>query len=321
MEQSAERHGASGGAATPAHYVIVGLFAAVSSEFSRSRWPAHVTLASNFMTRATPAEIMNAVRRVKDGSAIVVEFGGRALFGPNGDIPVRLVLPGPVIELHHALAGLLEPLPDFRADEPAYWRDGYRPHLTLGPLIAAKEGTHRAITSIALARLDGDTAAVLDILPLSEVPAPPHVIVRRAGPEDAPELAFLKTQWAALERDPSEMEKDAFAIALADWMVAQGDSLVVMIAVDRDVPAGMAWMVVFERVPDFGDRHRLTADIQSVYVTPDSRGRGIGTRLIDELCREADRRDIPRILVTASAGSLALYQRAGFRESALLLQR
>ncbi len=80
-------------------------------------------------------------------------------------------------------------------------------------------------------------------------------------------------------------------------------------------------MVLFERVPDLDDRHRLTADIQSVYVRPAWRNQGIGARLIELLVRVADARGVPCILVTASGRSIPLYTRAKFETSPLLLQR
>lgn len=46
-------------------YVIVALFDAVDvgATFDRRRWPAHVTLVSNFVTAASVDELTGAVRR------------------------------------------------------------------------------------------------------------------------------------------------------------------------------------------------------------------------------------------------------------------
>lgn len=46
-------------------YVVVALFTpmAVGTSFNRSSWPAHVTLASNFLTDATVDELELAVDR------------------------------------------------------------------------------------------------------------------------------------------------------------------------------------------------------------------------------------------------------------------
>lgn len=148
-----------------------------------------------------------------------------------------------------------------------------------------------------------------------------NVDIRRATVGDAHGLACLKIEWAELEPLPSAAEVHEFADALSAWIVRQSDSLVVEVAVAGGQVVGMAWMVLFERTPDFADRRRLTADIQSVYVSPPHRNRGIGRRLVDALCDAADARGVARILVTASARSVPLYGRSGFENSPLLLER
>lgn len=305
-------------------YVVVGLFDVidVGATFSRRHWPAHVTLVSNFVTAASVDDIAGAVRRAGALDApLRIEFEGVDLFGPNRDIPVRLVVPGRVAEVHRRLVDRLESLGNVVADEPAYWRAGYRPHLTLSGGIEADHGERRVVTDIAIARLEADAATVVAAIGTQERGAPAGVAVRRGTAGDAPGLAVLKTEWARLDRTPSVAEMEEFAVALGDWILNAADSLVIAVAIADGAMVGMAWMVLFERAPDFADRHRLTADIQSVYVTPDWRGQGIGTRLVDELCREADRRGVPRVLVTANARAVELYRRVGFDESPMLLER
>lgn len=173
-----------------------------------------------------------------------------------------------------------------------------------------------------LARLDGGRASIVAVVHLPACDGPVASIdVRRAGAGDAHDLARLKIEWAGLDLLPGSQEVDEFADALSTWIKRQGDSLVVEVAVAEGRIVGMAWMVLFERAPDFADRQRLTADIQSVYVSPAHRNHGIGRRLVDALCDAADARGVPRTLVTASARSVRLYERAGFESSPLLLQR
>jgi GNAT superfamily N-acetyltransferase len=136
--------------------------------------------------------------------------------------------------------------------------------------------------------------------------------------DDARELARLKIEWAG--DSPTDAEVDEYASGLGDWISAQGDAVDVCVAVVDGLVVGMAWMVVFERVPDFGNRHRMTADIQSVYVTPMHRGLGLGRRLVEELCRAADARGVPRTVVGSSSGAVSLYEQVGFEHSPLLMQ-
>nr|BFF10187.1 GNAT family N-acetyltransferase [Microbacterium flavescens] len=152
-------------------------------------------------------------------------------------------------------------------------------------------------------------------------PSPAPVVVRRASRLDVAGLASLKAEWAQRAEAPTDAEIDAFATVLGDWMERHADGLVPMAAVAGDEIVGMGWMVVFERVPNLDDPRRLTADIQSVYVRPAYRGRGIAAEIVDELCREADRRGVPRAIVSSSSRAISLYARAGFTASPLLLER
>ncbi|GAA2972734.1 ribosomal protein S18 acetylase RimI-like enzyme [Microbacterium terrae] len=345
----------------PAHrYVVVALFDPISvgTVLSRRRWPAHVTLVSNFTTEASVDLLHDTVRAAIAGAALAadtgatvdsaatpdaattagttatadeaslldatvldIELGDLALFGPDRDIPVRLVVTPRIADLHIGLIDRLEAAAGIIPDVAGYWRSGYRPHLTLTPTISAAAGDRLRARSIAIARLDGDTAIIVSASDTARAESNPEIEVRRATPADLPGLARLKIEWARLDDAPPADEVVAFADDLGAWNARQGDGLVVEVAVADGAVVGMAWMVIFERVPDFSDRHRLTADIQSVFVAPAHRDRGVGCRLVDELCREADRRGIPRTLVSANERALGLYRRSGFAPSPVLLQR
>lgn len=306
-------------------YVIAAMFsgADVGAEFDRKQWPAHLTLVSNFTTEAPVESLAGVMRRVLSSERpLQLEFGGTEMFGPNRDIPVMLVQSESATTLHQELIAELTAVGRVVADEPAYWHAGYRPHVTLTPTFGAGETLPRASRDIVLARLDGGRATIVATARLIAGEGPlVDVNVRRADVGDAHDLARLKIEWAELDPSPSRQEIDEFADALSGWITRQGDSLVVEVAIADDHIVGMAWMVLFERAPDFTHRHRLTADIQSVYVSSAHRYRGIGRRLVDALCDAADARGVPRTLVTASARSVRLYERSGFESSPLLLQR
>ena len=59
-------------------------------------------------------------------------------------------------------------MPGFVAEEPAYWRAGYRPHLTLSPVTSIEEGESRALRCVALAHLQDDDAKVVAAFGLPE---------------------------------------------------------------------------------------------------------------------------------------------------------
>ena len=145
--------------------------------------------------------------------------------------------------------------------------------------------------------------------------------IRPPQPEDAVALADLKIEWSRPEAEPTEVERAAFTEHLAQWMSARSESLLCRVAVSDENVIGMAWMVLYERVPNFDQPRRLSADLQSVYVIPSMRGQGIGAALVAELCAEVDSLGIPRTTVHSSSRAAELYRRAGFALDERLLSR
>ncbi|GAB3532025.1 GNAT family N-acetyltransferase [Arthrobacter tecti] len=147
------------------------------------------------------------------------------------------------------------------------------------------------------------------------------VILRPARPEDSPALAALKEAWAELSHPVTESERNGFTEDLSTWMSSQGQALICRVAeVDRRL-VGMAWLVIFERVPDIHDRHRLTGDVQSVFVHPEHRKQGIGAALVQSLVDAADQRSVSRVTVSANAAAVSMYEAAGFTATPFLLER
>ena len=147
------------------------------------------------------------------------------------------------------------------------------------------------------------------------------VVVREATTDDATALAALKVVWAGRPQSVTPEERRSLAHDLASWIAAQGDSLIARVAERGGGLVGMAWLVIFDRVPDLDDRTRTTGDIQSVFVVPEYRRQGVGRALVDSLLEAADERRIPRVTVSANAAAAPLYMNAGFRSSPLLLER
>jgi 2'-5' RNA ligase len=147
-------------------FCVVALFEPidVGERFQRREWPAHITLASNFVTVEPAERVVEAVyeANVVD-QPLTFRFGRLAQFGPNSDVLVRLAESGHSDDVHRALAHLLGDLRGFAEDDPAHWRDGYHPHLTLRPEIGvdASEGEIRAASHVAVARLTESEAEIV----------------------------------------------------------------------------------------------------------------------------------------------------------------
>lgn len=150
-------------------FAVVALFepVVVGTSVHRSAWPAHLTLVSNFATGARRDDVMEVVRdAVKDHPPVEALIAGGAMFGPAGNIPVQLVERGEFARAHEALADAVERLPDFVAEEPDYWHDGYRPHITLRCAENLREGDARSVRCIATVQLTKEFGTILDVLDL-----------------------------------------------------------------------------------------------------------------------------------------------------------
>ena len=141
------------------------------------------------------------------------------------------------------------------------------------------------------------------------------VVVRTAEERDIEDLAALRWVWSP-PRDPgSPGALQEFTEWLADWMTAHRNDVVCKIAIADGRLIGMAWLAIYERIPNPDDRPRRTGDVQSVFVLPEFRGHGIGRRLMTELCAAADDLRIPTVTVRSSAAAMPFYERLGFVRS------
>lgn len=146
---------------------MVGLFSPMSagSRFRRSAWPAHLTLVGNFETLASPQEVADGVRRVVQGlPPLLSRFGAVDQFGPDRDVPVQLVEREPFGAVHEALARVIEVLPGLVAEDPDYWHEGYRPHVTRRFASSVREGDTWPVRCVAVAELGAGDARVVDVV-------------------------------------------------------------------------------------------------------------------------------------------------------------
>jgi GNAT superfamily N-acetyltransferase len=147
------------------------------------------------------------------------------------------------------------------------------------------------------------------------------VLVRPATAKDGLALTELKEQWAELPEPATPEQRRRFAHTLATWMESQGASLITRVADDHGLLVGMAWLIVFDRVPNIDQPVRRTGDIQSVFVLPAFRRTGIAHALVSSLLEAADAEGIDRVTVSANEATASLYASAGFRIDEFLLER
>jgi ribosomal protein S18 acetylase RimI-like enzyme len=95
----------------------------------------------------------------------------------------------------------------------------------------------------------------------------------------------------------------------------------------RERLVGYALVRVMEAGADLTDSWRVPgvlAEIETLVVLPDARGAGLGTRLLDEIDAELERRGITEVIVglmPGNDGAQRLYERRGFKRRWLVLAR
>lgn len=146
------------------------------------------------------------------------------------------------------------------------------------------------------------------------------VRVRAATPTDVSELSHLRFQWRSLEEGERGLDEPAFERALAAWMSHHGSTHLPFLAERRGQPVGMAWLVLVDRVPGPERFVRRSAYVQSVYVIPAERGRGVGTSLVEFVLSQASGLDLDYLVVHPSDRSFSLYRRLGFRPTDRVLE-
>jgi len=149
------------------------------------------------------------------------------------------------------------------------------------------------------------------------------LVIRASRQTDMAAVADLRWRWSVTEggADPATTP-EAYREAMTVFAVAHPETHRCVVAEHDGRVLGMAWLALVARPPT-PDRpaHRLTADVQTVYVHPDLRGRGVAGRLVTALLDLADELGVERTSVHSSVAGESLYRRLGFGDARLLLQR
>lgn len=139
-------------------------------------------------------------------------------------------------------------------------------------------------------------------------------VVRSAAAADAERLAALRWAWRVDERGESGLAWPDFAAGFARWWGAHPDHLAWLAAPDGEPSGavGMCWLAVGDRVPGPEVWERRNGWLQSVYVRPAYRDRGVGAALVVAASEAARRLGLDYVAVHPSERSFPLYRRAGY---------
>lgn len=95
--------------------------------FNRGEWPLHMSYFPPVNTTFQPELAARLREYVNPMSPFIAKIGKDALFGPERDVPVKLVEPSKeLIAVHRALVSVLQYLP-----HPTQYRTPFNPHVSV----------------------------------------------------------------------------------------------------------------------------------------------------------------------------------------------
>jgi GNAT superfamily N-acetyltransferase len=148
-------------------------------------------------------------------------------------------------------------------------------------------------------------------------------MIRPARRADAPALARLRYEFRASHDPPVESEADFLARCTA-WMegrVTEDGSWRCWLAEEQGRIVGTIWLQLMEKLPNPVGEAERHGYVSSLYVSPASRGRGLGHRLLG-VCLEACLAEkLDAVILWPTPRSRSLYERHGFALADDLLER
>lgn len=160
------------------------------------------------------------------------------------------------------------------------------------------------------------------------------IVIDRGGVDDVPALRDL---WLELHHHHAEVapQSGEFVDDETSWRVRSASyrewladpRSFVLLARAGDRLVGYALVRVMEAGPDLVDSWRVPdviAEIETMLVTAEVRGAGLGSRLLDEIDAELERQGITEVIVglmPGNDGAQRLYERRGFQRRWLVLAR
>jgi len=143
----------------------------VGDRHAVARFPLHATVVPPFGVLSGRHAVVEAVAGVAAGKQpIPTAIGATARFGPNRDVPVALVEPELLTDLHTSLLAALEPLGWAPVDADVNGT-GYRPHVAATRQAALAVGAVLILDHLAVVDLDRDEATVVSVAALAGAPA------------------------------------------------------------------------------------------------------------------------------------------------------
>jgi ribosomal protein S18 acetylase RimI-like enzyme len=147
--------------------------------------------------------------------------------------------------------------------------------------------------------------------------------IRRAMPRDAEPLAVLRFEFRSAVDAAHEARSD-FIDRCARWMrrhLSPGGSWRAWMAEQEGQVSGAIWLQLLEKLPNPVAEPERHGYISNLYVRPQFRGCGLGSRLLAAALAECEASSVDAIVLWPTAKSRSLYERHGFSVPTDLMAR
>jgi GNAT superfamily N-acetyltransferase len=145
--------------------------------------------------------------------------------------------------------------------------------------------------------------------------------VRVAGWADREAVAGLRRAWTE-EYAGRPVDDDGFQERFDEWLEREQDQRVTWLGFVEGDPVAMLNLLVFTRMPRPGqERPNRWGYLANVFVRPEHRGGGLGSRLLATCTTYADEQAFARVVLSPSERSVPLYTRGGFEPATSLMVR
>jgi ribosomal protein S18 acetylase RimI-like enzyme len=127
----------------------------------------------------------------------------------------------------------------------------------------------------------------------------PEIIIRLAGPADAPSLARLRYEFRACH-DPATEDEAHFLARCGAWMTARlapESHWRCWVVEEAGRLVGAIWLQIIEKIPNPGAETENHGYISNLYVEPSRRGAGLGSMLIDACLRFCEKEAVDAVIL------------------------
>ena len=142
------------------------------------------------------------------------------------------------------------------------------------------------------------------------------IVFDEAKKEDIQELIRLRIAYMIDDfGSVSDLERESMEKQLPDYFERKlGSELVAFVARDGERIVSVAYLHIIEMPANSILLNGLYGDVLSVYTEPEYRGRGLCTKLIENLIEGGKKRGLGRIDLSATKEGYPIYAKAGFKD-------